>query len=93
MKLIHSVAQIVAKIAEREAEKVGVPMAIAIADNNGSMVHFTFMDATLPVSRELAVSKAYTAAVLRMSAWTPTVWNSEHPSRQAHIVWWRFSFV
>ena len=70
MKLIHSVAQIVAKIAEREAEKVGVPMAIAIADNNGSMVHFTFMDATLPVSREIAVSKAYTAAVLRMSTRT-----------------------
>ena len=41
-------------------------MAIAIVDGEGGLQLFKRMDGTLPVSTELAISKAYTAAVLRM---------------------------
>lgn len=67
MKLTNAIAQILARVAEAEAKRIGVPMAIAITDAMGETIHFTFMDDTLPVSREIALSKAHTAAVLRMS--------------------------
>ena len=41
-------------------------MAIAVVDSEGGLQLFKRMDGALPVSTELAVSKAYTAAVLRM---------------------------
>jgi len=48
--------------------RTGIPMAIAVVDAEGGAQLFTRMDGTLPVSSELAVSKAYTAAILRMSS-------------------------
>src|SRR5215471_3049676 len=66
MRLPYVVAEILAAIAEREAACIGVPMAIAVVDAEGGLQFFKRMDGTLPVSTELAVSKAYTAAVLRM---------------------------
>jgi uncharacterized protein GlcG (DUF336 family) len=66
MKLPHAVAEILAGVAEAEAYNIAVPMAIAVVDAEGGLQLFKRMDGTLPVSTELAVSKAYTAAVLRM---------------------------
>ena len=66
MKLPHVVAEILAGIAESEAARIGVPMAIAVVDAEGGLQFFKRMDGTLPVSTELAVSKAFTAAALRM---------------------------
>lgn len=66
MKLSYPVAVLLAKIAEREATKLQVPMAISIADDQGNMIYFGCMDNTLPAGREIAISKAYTAAILRM---------------------------
>jgi uncharacterized protein GlcG (DUF336 family) len=68
MRLPHVVAEILAGAAESEAANIGVPMAIAVVDAEGGLQFFKRMDGTLPVSTELAVSKAFTAAVLR----TPT---------------------
>ena len=67
MRLPYSVAQILANVAEAEASNTGVPMAIAVADAGGGLQLFTRMDGALPASSEIAVSKAYTAAVLRMA--------------------------
>ncbi len=67
MRLPYSVAQILAKVAEAEASNTGVPMAIAVADAGGGLKLFARMDGALPASSEIAVSKAYTAAVLRMA--------------------------
>ena len=61
-----SISEILASVAEAEAAKIAVPMAIAIVDGEGGLQLFQRMDGTLPVSTELAVSKAYTAAILRM---------------------------
>jgi uncharacterized protein GlcG (DUF336 family) len=64
----HVVAQMLAGAAAAEAVNLGKPMAIAVVDAEGGAQLFTRMDGTLPVSSELAVSKAYTAAILRMSS-------------------------
>jgi len=66
MKMPYSVARLLASIAEDEANQMGVPMAIALTDAEGGLVLFGRMDGALPASTELAVSKAFTAAVLRM---------------------------
>lgn len=66
MRLPHTVAEILVDIAERQAASLDLPVAIAIVDGEGGLQLFKRMDGTLPVSTELAVSKAYTSAVLRM---------------------------
>ena len=68
MKLPCVVAEILIGRAESEAMKIGVPMSMAVVDSEGGLQLFKRMDGTLPVSTELAASKAFTAAVLR----TPT---------------------
>jgi uncharacterized protein GlcG (DUF336 family) len=67
MKISYPVASIIGSIAENEAVSMDVPMAIAITDANGGLILFSRMDDALPASTDIAISKAYTAAVLRMS--------------------------
>ncbi len=64
------VAEILAGAAVAEAIRLGIPMAVAVVEAEGGAQVFTRMDGTLPVSSELAVSKAYTAAILRMTSAT-----------------------
>jgi uncharacterized protein GlcG (DUF336 family) len=66
MKIPHPVARILASLAERAASDIGIPMAIAVADAEGGLQCFSRMDGALPASTEIAVSKAFSAAVLRM---------------------------
>jgi uncharacterized protein GlcG (DUF336 family) len=67
MKISYPVASIIGGIAENEAVSIGVSMAIAITDAEGGLILFSRMDGALPASTDIAISKAYTAAVLRMS--------------------------
>lgn len=67
MSLSYSLAGILASLAETEAHSLGVPLCIALADANGDHVIFARMDGALPASAEIAKSKAFTAAALRMS--------------------------
>jgi len=67
MKISYPVASIIGSIAENEAVSIDVPMAIAITDVEGGLILFSRMDGVLPASTEIAISKAYTASVLRMS--------------------------
>ncbi len=64
-KIPYVVAEILAGVAEAEASAIGVPMVIAFVDGDGGLQLFKRMDGALPVSTELAVSKAYTAAAVR----------------------------
>ena len=66
MKLTYPVAVILSQTAVAHAEAMGVPMAVALADAEGDLVHFARMDGVLPASKSIAVDKAYTAAALRM---------------------------
>jgi len=67
MKITYPVARILGTIAESKASDLSVPMAIALMDAEGGLLFFGRMDGTLPASTEIAISKAYTAAVLRMA--------------------------
>ncbi len=67
MKLSYSLARLLGTFAEVQASSLGVPMAIGVVDQKGGLIFFARMDATLPASTEIAVSKAYTSAVLRKS--------------------------
>lgn len=60
------VAEILVARCRAEAARLGVPMAVAVADAEGGPQWFARMDGALPVSSELAVNKAYTAAAIRM---------------------------
>ena len=66
MRLPCVIAELLVGAAESAAANLDVPMAVAVVDAEGGLQLFKRMDATLPVSIELAVSKAFTAAVLRM---------------------------
>ena len=67
MKIPFPLARILGSIAEGAADDMGLAMAIAVVDNEGLLQYFARMETALPASTEIAVSKAYTAAALRMS--------------------------
>ncbi|MFH1138244.1 MAG: heme-binding protein [Pseudomonadota bacterium] len=65
MNIPYPAARILGGLAVAEATARGVPMATAIVDAAGQLQFFGRMDDALPASAELAVNKAYTAALLR----------------------------
>ena len=67
MNIPYPVARCLGSVAETAAANLGVAMAIALVDGEGSLQYFLRMEGALPASTEIAVSKAYTAAALRMS--------------------------
>ena len=60
------VAEILVAAAREAALAIGVPMAVAVVDAEGGAQWFARQDGTLPVSTDLAMNKAYTAATVRM---------------------------
>lgn len=67
MKIRFPLSRILGSIAEGAATEMGLAIAVAIADHEGLLQYFARMAGTLPASTEIAISKAYTAAALRMS--------------------------
>ena len=65
--LTLSDARSLARLAESKAIETGVPMVISIVDAAGTPIVLHRMDNALPASVELAVNKAYTAAIFRMA--------------------------
>lgn len=63
----YPVALLLGEAAEAAAVELGVMMVIAVTDAEGGLQFFIRMDGSLPASSELAISKAYTAAALRMT--------------------------
>lgn len=66
MSIPYPVALMLGSVAEAAAADLGVMMAIALADGEGNLQFFLKMDRALPASTEIAISKAYSAAALRM---------------------------
>ena len=60
-------AKRLADLAQREALRIGVPIAVSIADPHGQQILFHRMENSLPVSAQLATDKAQTAATFRMT--------------------------
>jgi uncharacterized protein GlcG (DUF336 family) len=61
------VAEMLVAAAREAALALGVPMAVAVVDAEGGAQWFARQDGALPVSTELAMNKAYTAAAIRMA--------------------------
>lgn len=68
INLNNDLARVLARIARAKALEIKVPMVIAFTDARGELVHFQRMDKALPVSTDVAMNKAFTAAAIR----TPT---------------------
>lgn len=66
MKLTLELAQQIIEKARAEAEKMGVPMVIAVVDDGGNLKSCQRMDESLLASIDIAVNKAYTAVALKM---------------------------
>ena len=66
MRISYPVARILCSVAEAEASRIGVPMAMAVTDENGCLLFFGRMDGALPAASEIAMGKAFTSAALRL---------------------------
>ncbi len=60
-KLDLNIARRVIAAAENHAQKIGVPMNVAVVDEGGNLVAFERMDGAWLGSIEIAQNKAYTA--------------------------------
>jgi uncharacterized protein GlcG (DUF336 family) len=56
--------EVIAK-ARAEADRIGVPMTVAVVDAGGHLVAFARMDGVAFLTNEIAIAKAYTAAGAR----------------------------
>ena len=66
-KLTLEDAKVGMEAAKKKASEIGVPMDIAVVDEAGNILTFERMDGGLVGSIQIAIDKAYTAAVLRLS--------------------------
>ncbi|NTV43318.1 MAG: heme-binding protein, partial [Syntrophobacteraceae bacterium] len=48
VRISYPVARILCSVAEAEASRIGVPMAMAVTDENGCLLFFGRMDGALP---------------------------------------------
>lgn len=66
-KITLKLAKAIIEEVEVKAEKSGVPVVIAIANEWGQTIAVHFMDGALPASYSIAVDKAYTSAAVRLT--------------------------
>ncbi|ODT80387.1 MAG: DNA polymerase III subunit delta' [Pelagibacterium sp. SCN 64-44] len=65
MRLDLADARILLEGGRAEAEKIGVPMCIAIVDESGNLIAFERMEGGKVTSTTIAIDKAYTAAAAK----------------------------
>jgi uncharacterized protein GlcG (DUF336 family) len=64
------------------AEKIGVPMCIAVTDDSGQLIAFERMDGGKITSTHIAQDKAFTAAGAKRS--TESYWSASQPGQPAY---------
>jgi uncharacterized protein GlcG (DUF336 family) len=73
-RLSRDEAFVMIAAAEKKAEAIGVPQAIAVADESGNLIAFSRMDGGKSSSIQIAIAKAFTAGAARNS----TMFYNEH---------------
>jgi uncharacterized protein GlcG (DUF336 family) len=73
--LTLNIAKKMLEAAEAEAEKQGVPVAIAITDSGGNLVAFSRMDNAALFSINIAMDKAFTAV---FGKWPTGNWSDDY---------------
>jgi uncharacterized protein GlcG (DUF336 family) len=66
----NDLSRVLAKICRNKAKEIKVPMVIAFAGVMGDLVYFERMSKALPVSIDIAINKAYTAAAVKLPTHT-----------------------
>jgi glc operon protein GlcG len=66
-KLTLEGAEAVLAAAKSHADRMGVPMDIAIVDDGGHLMAFARMDGAKPSSVDIAINKAHAAAIRRQA--------------------------
>lgn len=61
-----SLAKQIIDSAEREADRIGVPMVISIVDYGGNLIALHRMDQALLASIDISINKAWTSVALKM---------------------------
>lgn len=62
----NDLCRVLSKLCRAKAKEIEVPMVIAFSGVMGDLVHFERMNKALPVSIDIAINKAYTAAAVRL---------------------------
>lgn len=62
----NDLSRVLSNVARQKAHNIDVPMVIALTDARGEMLYFERMDRALPVSTDIAINKAFTAAAIRL---------------------------
>ena len=77
---------------EKEAEKQGVPMVIAIADAGGNLLAFHRMDDAMVASISIAIDKAFTGGIGKMptSYWSNMLQSRDFATLFIHERWITF---
>lgn len=66
----NDLSRVLSKLCRNKAKEIQVPMVIAFSGVMGDMVHFERMSKALPVSIDIAINKAYTAAAVKLPTHT-----------------------
>jgi uncharacterized protein GlcG (DUF336 family) len=66
----NDLSRVLSKLCRKKAKEIQVPMVIAFSGVMGDMVHFERMSNALPVSIDIAMNKAYTAAAVKLPTHT-----------------------
>lgn len=72
-------AEKIMEIAEREALRVGKGLAIAVVDSGGFIVSIRRFDGARPMTPLIALSKAYTSAVMQRPSGMLKPWSNSDP--------------
>jgi uncharacterized protein GlcG (DUF336 family) len=66
----NDLSRVLAKLCRKKAREIKVPMVIAFSGVMGDLVYFERMSKALPVSIDIAINKAYTAAAVKLPTHT-----------------------
>lgn len=77
-------AKKIAEVAVKKANELGVPGAIAVVDESGSLIYLERLEGTMPAAAQIAIGKAATAAAFRRP--TVKIENLIQEQRQSMLV-------
>ncbi len=79
MNVMQNEAEQIMAIAEREAVKIGKGLSIAVVDSGGFIVSIRRFDGARPMTPLIALSKAYTSAVMQRPSGMLKPWSESDP--------------
>lgn len=79
MNVLQHDAEKIMEVAEREALRIGKGLSIAVVDSGGFVVSIRRFDGARPMTPLIALSKAYTSAVMQRPSGMLKPWSNSDP--------------